>query len=170
VAEAERDFEAALTAYAAHVPEDPRRVPLPFPAARLELAHGSLLRRTGGRRVAIEHLRKAHAGLAALGAAPFLAECEAELAACGLQAPAADTFGVMLYELGDCFIILNTAAGVPPYITLAQAQEWVSMGTITMTKKGGAFDPGSIAAKGVKDQGKFEKAIGRFSKKRVEFA
>jgi DNA-binding CsgD family transcriptional regulator len=70
-------------------------LPLPFPAARLEHAYGSLLRRTGARRGAVEHLRRAHDGLSSLGATPFVADCEAELAACGLQAPAADTSGVL---------------------------------------------------------------------------
>jgi DNA-binding CsgD family transcriptional regulator len=52
-----------------------------------------LLRRTGARRAAIEQLRTAHAGLTALGAAPFLAICDAELAECGLRAAAADPSG-----------------------------------------------------------------------------
>ena len=61
-------------------------MPLPLPAARLSLAYGSLLRRTGARRAAIEQLRASHTTLSELGAAPFLAACDAELLACGLPA------------------------------------------------------------------------------------
>ena len=56
----------------------------PVYAARLLLAHGRLLRRTGQRRVAVERLRQAHALFQALRAAPFIARTEEELAACHL--------------------------------------------------------------------------------------
>ncbi len=56
----------------------------PVYAARLLLAHGRLLRRTGQRRLAVERLRQAHALFQALGAAPFIARTEEELAACHL--------------------------------------------------------------------------------------
>jgi DNA-binding CsgD family transcriptional regulator len=56
--------------------------------ARLLLAHGRLMRRTGQRRAAVELLRRANDMYRALEAAPFVARAEQELAACGLpQAP-----------------------------------------------------------------------------------
>ena len=58
----------------------------PVHTARLLLAHGRLLRRTGQRRMAIERLRRANDFYLALRAAPFLARTEAELAACHLPA------------------------------------------------------------------------------------
>jgi DNA-binding CsgD family transcriptional regulator len=57
--------------------------------ARLLLAHGRLLRRTGHRREAVERLRKAHEVYLALRAAPFVARAEEELAACHLPGEAA---------------------------------------------------------------------------------
>jgi DNA-binding CsgD family transcriptional regulator len=56
----------------------------PVHAARLLLAHGRLLRRTGKRRDAIQRLRRASDLYRALRAAPFLARAEEELAACHL--------------------------------------------------------------------------------------
>jgi DNA-binding CsgD family transcriptional regulator len=56
----------------------------PVHAARLLLAHGRLLRRTGNRKDAVERLRRAHALFSALRAAPFIARTEAELAECHL--------------------------------------------------------------------------------------
>jgi DNA-binding CsgD family transcriptional regulator len=56
----------------------------PVYAARLLLAHGRLLRRTGQRRLAVERLRQAHGLYQALRAAPFIARTEEELAACHL--------------------------------------------------------------------------------------
>jgi len=53
-------------------------------AARLLLAYGRLLRRTGQRRQAVERLRRASDLYQALRAAPFLARAEEELAACRL--------------------------------------------------------------------------------------
>ncbi len=55
-----------------------------MPTARLLLAHGRLLRRTGDRKGAVERLRRAHALFAGLRAAPFTAQVEQELAACHL--------------------------------------------------------------------------------------
>ena len=48
--------------------------------ARLLLAHGRLLRRTGQRRVAVERLRRANDVYLALRAKPFLARTQQELA------------------------------------------------------------------------------------------
>jgi DNA-binding CsgD family transcriptional regulator len=50
--------------------------------ARLLLAHGRLLRRTGQRRPAVERLRQASEQYQALRAVPFVARAEEELAAC----------------------------------------------------------------------------------------
>jgi DNA-binding CsgD family transcriptional regulator len=54
----------------------------PVYTARLLLAHGRLLRRTGQRRPAVDQLRRASQEYQALRAAPFLAQAEAELATC----------------------------------------------------------------------------------------
>jgi len=56
----------------------------PVYTARLLLAHGRLLRRTGNRKDAVERLRRANALFAVLRATPFLARTEEELAACHL--------------------------------------------------------------------------------------
>jgi len=56
----------------------------PVYAARLLLAHGRLLRRTGNRKDAVERLRRASGAYTALRAAPFTARTEEELAACHL--------------------------------------------------------------------------------------
>jgi DNA-binding CsgD family transcriptional regulator len=56
----------------------------PLYRARLLLAYGRLLRRTGHRRLAIERLRQANDLFRSFGAAPFIAQTEGELAACGL--------------------------------------------------------------------------------------
>jgi DNA-binding CsgD family transcriptional regulator len=58
----------------------------PVYTARLLLAHGRLLRRTGQRRPAVDQLRRASQAYQALRAAPFLAQAEAELTACHLPA------------------------------------------------------------------------------------
>jgi len=56
----------------------------PVHTARLLLAHGRLLRRTGNRRDAVERLRRANDLYQALRAGPFIARTEEELAACHL--------------------------------------------------------------------------------------
>jgi DNA-binding CsgD family transcriptional regulator len=65
----------------------------PVYTARLLLAHGRLLRRTGQRRPAVDQLRQASQEYQALRAAPFLAQAEAELAACHLPASRAGSGG-----------------------------------------------------------------------------
>jgi DNA-binding CsgD family transcriptional regulator len=63
----------------------------PVYTARLLLAHGRLLRRTGHRTEAIDRLRRARALFAALRAAPFIERTDQELAACHLpRNPAAE--------------------------------------------------------------------------------
>jgi DNA-binding CsgD family transcriptional regulator len=59
-------------------------LPLPFPRALIELAHGQALRRQGQRRAAAEQLQSAHDRFAELRAEPYLERCERELQACGL--------------------------------------------------------------------------------------
>jgi DNA-binding CsgD family transcriptional regulator len=79
--------EEALASYARG--EDAPGTQSPVYAARLLLAHGKLLRRTGQRRQAIERLRPASELYRGLRAAPFVAQAEEELAACHLPgAPA----------------------------------------------------------------------------------
>ena len=58
----------------------------PVQSARLLLAHGRLLRRTGNRKDAVERLRRANTLYLSLRAAPFIARAEEELAACHLPA------------------------------------------------------------------------------------
>ena len=64
--------------------EESAGVHSPVYTARLLLAHGRLLRRTGQRRLAVERLRRANSLFRALRAEPFIARTEAELAACHL--------------------------------------------------------------------------------------
>jgi DNA-binding CsgD family transcriptional regulator len=64
--------------------EDSGSTGSPVYAARLLLAHGRLLRRTGNRKAAVERLRRANSLFAGLRAAPFVARVETELAACHL--------------------------------------------------------------------------------------
>ena len=97
---AEDDTELARASYEAGL-ATPADGP-PVPRARLELAHGSLLRRLGDRRDAVDHLRRARQCFAAVEARPLLADCDRELAACGLRAPAGeghDLLGLTAAEL-----------------------------------------------------------------------
>jgi ATP/maltotriose-dependent transcriptional regulator MalT len=64
--------------------EDTASTQSPVHTARMLLAHGRLLRRTGNRKDAIGRLRRANGLYTALRAAPFVARTEAELAACRL--------------------------------------------------------------------------------------
>jgi len=65
--------------------EDTGSTESPVCTARLLLAHGRLLRRTGNRKDAAERLRRAVGLYTALRATPFIARAEEELAACGLR-------------------------------------------------------------------------------------
>jgi len=58
--------------------------PSPVHTARLLLAYGRLLRRTGSRRDAVQQLRRANDIYQALRAEPFIARTDEELAACHL--------------------------------------------------------------------------------------
>jgi DNA-binding CsgD family transcriptional regulator len=82
LAEQRGDAEEALRIYSGG--EDTAGPQSPVHTARLLLAHGRLLRRTGQRRLAVERLRRAKELYQALRAAPFIARTEEELAACRL--------------------------------------------------------------------------------------
>ena len=75
--------------------EDTGSTQSPVHTARLLLAHGRLLRRTGNRKNAVDRLRRAHALFGALRATPFTAQAEQELAACHLPASAAKKQSVL---------------------------------------------------------------------------
>jgi DNA-binding CsgD family transcriptional regulator len=70
--------------------EDTASTQSPVHTARLLLAHGRLLRRTGNRRDAIDRLRRANTLFSRLRATPFIAQAETELAACRLPAGPAE--------------------------------------------------------------------------------
>ena len=74
------------------------------------------------------------------------------------------------YEIDDLIIIdADHDEGVQPYVAWAKEEDASTEGTVTMVKKGGVFDPGSILAKGVRDKDNFEAAIARVSKKKVTY-
>ena len=91
LAETEGDLHRAESAY--RLGEEGEPAQSPVYEARLLLAHGRLLRRTGRRRLAVERLRRAGELYRDLRAAPFLARVDSELAACGLRqvAPTGDS-------------------------------------------------------------------------------
>jgi len=86
LAEQQGDLEEARQSYDRGEDADAQS---PVFTARLLLAHGRLLRRTGNRKEAVERLRRANQLYTELRAAPFLARTEEELAACHLPAPRA---------------------------------------------------------------------------------
>ncbi|MCX5205385.1 AAA family ATPase [Streptomyces sp. NBC_00237] len=63
------------------------RVPIPFGLARVRLDHGSFLRRTGRRTVAVDRLQAAYDTMYGLRALPYWARCVRELNACGRTVP-----------------------------------------------------------------------------------
>ena len=75
--------------------EDTASTQSPVNTARLLLAHGRLLRRTGNRKDAIDRLRRAHSLFDTLRATPFTAQAEQELAACHLPASPAKRQSVL---------------------------------------------------------------------------
>jgi DNA-binding CsgD family transcriptional regulator len=85
--------EEALAIYARA--DDTPGLGSPVHTARLSLAHGRLLRRTGQRRLAIERLRRAGELYQALRATPFIAQVEEELAACHLPGSPAKKHSVL---------------------------------------------------------------------------
>ena len=54
-------------------------------SALTEASYGRFLRRRGEKRAAIERLQAARERLSALGAAPYVERCDAELASCGVE-------------------------------------------------------------------------------------
>lgn len=87
IAEARGDVLAAQGIYHEAVNVEPGPDDAAFYRGRLLLDYGRLLRMTGRRRQASEHLHAAHDTFAGLSAAPLLRECAEELARCGLHAP-----------------------------------------------------------------------------------
>jgi DNA-binding CsgD family transcriptional regulator/tetratricopeptide (TPR) repeat protein len=85
------DLDAALSLYAGALDggSEPGADDIPLLRARLEHAYGSLLLARRSRRAAVHWLRAARERYRALGAAPFLARCDTELASWGLRAVAA---------------------------------------------------------------------------------
>jgi DNA-binding CsgD family transcriptional regulator/tetratricopeptide (TPR) repeat protein len=81
------DLDAARTSYAAELTgaPPPGGDDIPLLRARLEHAHGQLLLTQRNRRAAVSWLRAARERYRSLGAAPYLARCDADLAACGLR-------------------------------------------------------------------------------------
>lgn len=75
------------------------------------------------------------------------------------------------YEYEDLVIIVHPkSGGTQPYVDWASTQDWAVAGAyVKMVKKGGAFNPGSIKVVGARSSGSIEDAIGRVSKKKVEF-
>lgn len=65
--------------------EDAASTESPVYTARLLLAHGRLLRRTGNRNGAVARVRRAEDLYRALRAAPFIARAKEELTACALR-------------------------------------------------------------------------------------
>ncbi|MFD5703535.1 helix-turn-helix transcriptional regulator [Streptomyces lasiicapitis] len=86
LAAARRDTQRAQAAYA-RAQDHAAQVPVAFGRARVELDHGSFLRRLGRRSLAIAQLQAAYTTMTALGALPYRARCVRELNACGRSAP-----------------------------------------------------------------------------------
>ncbi|WP_125262609.1 helix-turn-helix transcriptional regulator [Streptomyces alboflavus] len=86
LAAARRDPKRAQAAFA-RAQDHAAQVPVPFGRARVELDHGSFLRRIGRRSLAIAQLQAAYTTMTALGAGPYRALCLRELNACGRAAP-----------------------------------------------------------------------------------
>jgi Regulator of G protein signaling domain len=76
---------------------------------------------------------------------------------------------VYFYEVGDIVIIdAQEARTIQPFLGWAKQQAGLA-GTVIMVAKGGAFSPGRIRAVGVKDRYAFSSAIGRVSKKQIQY-
>ena len=98
------------------------QVPAELPRARLEMAHARCLLAAGERRPAVDLLRSAHARLGRMGAAPYLAQCDALLHAAGLHPPAAGgTFDLTPQELAVARLVAagrtNQEAGAALFVT-----------------------------------------------------
>ncbi len=84
------DLDAAQAIYADALSIEIPHDDVPLLRARLEHGYGLLLLTQHRRRPAVNWLRSARDRYRSLGAAPFLARCDADLTACGLRAIAAD--------------------------------------------------------------------------------
>jgi len=84
------DLEAAKAIYADALSIEIPHDDIPLLRARLEHGYGLLLLAQHSRRPAVNWLRSARDRYRSLGAAPFLTRCDADLAACGMRAIAAD--------------------------------------------------------------------------------
>lgn len=112
LAEAHGEPEEALGAYTSPASHPAGSGELPFPLARLEIAHGRLLRRRGETRAAIDQLRSARAILSRLGAVPFLADCDAELEECGLRSPKASAGNMLALTPREEVVARLVASGL----------------------------------------------------------
>ena len=104
---------------------DSRAGVVPFQLAQLEMAAGRGLRLLGQRPEAIAWLREARGRLVRLGAAPALAACDQELAACGVQTGrevSAATLGLTPTELAVASLVAagrsNRQAAAELYISI----------------------------------------------------
>jgi DNA-binding CsgD family transcriptional regulator len=104
---------------------DSRAGAVPYQLAQLELAAGHGLRLLGQRPEAIAWLREARGRLVRLGAAPALAACDQELAACGVQTGrevSAATLGLTPTELAVASLVAagrsNRQAAAELYISI----------------------------------------------------
>jgi len=88
-------FERAADAFERAV-DATRRVALPFERAKIELAAGGFVRRTGHRRRAAELLGAALTTFERLGALPYAERCRVELAGSGLHPGSRDRRGAHL--------------------------------------------------------------------------
>jgi DNA-binding CsgD family transcriptional regulator len=116
---------AAATAIFAAGRGDTRAGVVPFQLAQLEMAAGRGLRLLAQRPEAIAWLREARGRLVRLGAAPALAACDQELAACGVQTGrevSAATLGLTPTELAVASLVAagrsNRQAAAELYISI----------------------------------------------------
>jgi ATP/maltotriose-dependent transcriptional regulator MalT len=116
---------AAAAAIFAAGRADSRAGVVPYQLAQLELAAGRGLRLLAQRPEAIAWLREARGRLVRLGAAPALAACDQELAACGVQTGrevSAATLGLTPTELAVASLVAagrsNRQAAAELYISI----------------------------------------------------
>jgi DNA-binding CsgD family transcriptional regulator len=102
-----------------------RGLPLPFHVCRLQLADARRLRQEGRRAEAIARLRAARGRLVSLAARPYLAACDAELSACGVQAGGGqlpETLGLTPSELAVARLVAtgrsNREAAAELYVSV----------------------------------------------------
>lgn len=81
-------------------------------------------------------------------------------------------YSTNFWQLEDLVIIAGAGeTNVQPYVKWIRQQPNVRLGAmITMTAKGGVFDPGTITVSGVTDKSSFEDSIRRISKKKIKYS